>query len=463
MKTDLRSTRPHILLVNPWIHDFAAFDFWLKPLGLLMLGAVLRDAGARVSFLDCLDRFHPCEDRDVQVDPDGRGPFRKTPIRPEDVLPPSAGPLPDLTGTFCRYGILPQWFRRDLAALSPRPDLILVTSIMTYWASGVAETIQEIRSVFPDVPVVLGGKYASLFTEHARTHSGADRVIPGHGEPALRDIVREFTGFDTGPIPAHSGANPGANPDDLPDPALDLCRRLTYAPIMTSRGCPYSCDYCASTFLEPALIRRSPERVFREISRWHREYGVENFAFYDDALLVDGPRYAHPLMRLIIDSGLKVKFHTPNALHIREIDAETADLMFRSGFKSVRMGLETTDFSKHRRHDIKVRSHEFTRAVRALKSAGFTSGQLGAYLLCGLPEQDLDDVAASIRQVKAAGIRPSLAYYTPIPHTPMWEAALAGARFDLNRHPFFTNNSLFPCVDSPDVIRKIAQLKNLAR
>ncbi|RLB98065.1 MAG: B12-binding domain-containing radical SAM protein, partial [Deltaproteobacteria bacterium] len=55
MKTD----SPHILCINPWIHDFAAFDFWAKPLGILSIAAILREKGLRVSFIDCLDRFHP--------------------------------------------------------------------------------------------------------------------------------------------------------------------------------------------------------------------------------------------------------------------------------------------------------------------------------------------------------------------------------------------------------------------
>jgi hypothetical protein len=39
-----------ILLINPWIHDFAAYDFWLKPLGLLYLGGLLRQNGHHGSF-----------------------------------------------------------------------------------------------------------------------------------------------------------------------------------------------------------------------------------------------------------------------------------------------------------------------------------------------------------------------------------------------------------------------------
>jgi len=444
------SDSPHVLCVNPWIHDFAAFDFWLKPLGLLSLAAILRQAGIRVSFIDCLDRYHPRETEPVRTAWDGRGPFRKTPVALADMLPSSAGHLPRIRKPFSRYGILPKWFLKDLSTLD-RPDLIFVTSLMTYWASGVAETISMIRSVFPDVPVVLGGKYATLCQDHAIAFSGADHVVAGQGEPVLAEIVARLTGF---PLRLDT------RPEDPPFPALDLCSKLTYAPVLTARGCPFSCEYCASSFLEPRMIRRSVDRVFDEICHWHHRYKVKNIAFYDDALLVNGPGHAYPLMEKIIESDLSLFFHTPNALHIREITAEAADLMFRAGFKTIRLGLETAAFSKDRRHDVKVRADEFFRAVTALKTAGFESGQIGAYLLCGLPDQNLDDVADSMAFVRNAGILPVLAHYTPIPHTPMWETAVSGARFDLNRHPVFANNSLFPCVPSEQDRHRISQLKN---
>jgi hypothetical protein len=443
---------PHVLCVNPWIHDFAAFDFWLKPLGLLGLAAILRQAGIRVSFIDCLNRFHSRETRAVKTAWDGRGPFRKTHIHLSDVLPPMNGPLPRIEKPFSRYGIEPEWFNTDLAAMD-RPDLILVTSLMTYWASGVAETIAAIRSVFPDVPVVLGGKYATLCQDHAEAHSGADLVVSGHGEPVLEEIVRRFTGYAS-----HLDS---PDPDNAPFAALDLCAGLAYAPILTARGCPFSCDYCAASFLEPRMFRRSPDHVFAEICHWHHRYGVKNFAFYDDALLVNGPDHAYPLMEKIIAADhLDLHFHTPNALHIREITCKAADLMFRAGFKTIRLGLETAEFSQTRQHDIKVRKKEFFRAVSALKTAGFEIHQIGAYLLCGLPDQDLDDVAASMAFVRQAGILPVPAHYTPIPHTPLWDTAVAHARFDITRHPVFTNNSLFPCVRSGDDRRRISQLKN---
>ena len=135
---------------------------------------------------------------------------------------------------------------------------------------------------------------------------------------------------------------PEFNPGDLdsyPYPAFDLQTRINYIPILSSRGCPYSCAYCASKFLNPHYNRRHPDRVVDEIKYWHRRYGIQNFVFYDDALLVNTEKHAMPLLEGIIRADLDIRFHTPNALHIREISKQTADLMFKAGFKTLRLGL----------------------------------------------------------------------------------------------------------------------------
>ncbi len=446
----MRQEAPHILCVNPWIHDYAAFDFWAKPLGLLGLAAMLRDNGIRVSFMDCLDRFHPRAGDRVKVLADGRGPYRKT------VIPPPKG-VEETGKRYFRYGIEPEWFKQDLLAME-RPDLVFVTSLMTYWAPGVRETISSIKEVFPDVPVVLGGIYATLCTDHARSCSLADEVVPGKGEEKLQELVFRYTGF------AFTPKTDIGELDSQPYPALDLISHLSYAPILTSRGCPFSCEYCASSFLEPKFRRRSAQSVFREICHWHREKGVRDFAFYDDALLIDAERYAIPLLEAIIDAGMDLAFHTPNALHIREISQRTATLMFKAGFKTIRLGLETTDFSSERTHDTKVKANEFHTAVTLLKEAGFDHDQIGAYLLCGLPDQGLAEVKASMVEVEKSGITPVLAFYTPIPHTPMWEEAKTASRYDLDKDPVFSNNALFPCLaKGVPPIKTISQLKKITK
>jgi radical SAM superfamily enzyme YgiQ (UPF0313 family) len=449
---------PHILLINPWIHDFAAYDFWAKPIGLLYLAAILRLHGFKVSYIDCLDRFHP-ESRKGKKSgfdcrfgaigkKDGRGPYLKTPI-------PKTKGLENVSRNFSRYGIKPEWFVRDLSAIL-RPDLILITSLMTYWYSGVKETIETVKAVFPDVPVICGGIYATLCHDHAVSNLNADLVVSGPGEAIILKIISNFTGYSVSPL------FDAENLSSYPYPAFDLQQKIPYIPLMTSRGCPFSCAYCASNFLHPKRMIRQPEQVLDEISFWHEKYGVNNFVFYDDALLVDSENHAWKLFEAIIRKDLRVRFHTPNALHIREIDQKTANLMYRSGFETIRLGLETAAFEKKNRFDEKVTEYQFHQAVSCLLKAGFKKDQIGAYLLVGLPDQDIDSVAGSIEVVKKSGVTPVPAHYSPIPHTRLWKKAVQLSRYDLESDPVFTNNAIFPCQRDEFSWEKLSRLKHLA-
>jgi len=437
-----------ILLVNPWIHDFAAYDVWAQPLGLLTLGAILRQHAYRVTYIDCLDRFHPKAPQSDPCQRHGRGPYHKVP------LPKPTG-LEDIPRTYSRYGIEPDWLRQDLRATS-KPDLILVTSLMTYWYPGVIATIAELKRAFPDVPIVLGGIYATLYPDHAAKFSGADGLLTGPGESRILELAAEHTGQA---VPSRFDPD---NLDTYPYPAFDLQTKIGYIPLQTSRGCPFKCAYCASGFLNPRQLRRSPQTVVREIVHWHRHWGVRDFAFYDDALLMEAGQHAIPLLEGIVDTGLALRFHTPNALHIRNINAETAGLMFKAGFTTLRLGLETTAFDQRDQLDWKVTETEFKRAVDCLKRAGFSADQIGAYLLVGLPNQDDAAIEASIQTVLASGITPIPAYYSPMPHTPLWKSALSASRYDLAADPVFTNNAIFPCRREGFSWTMITRMKDLA-
>jgi radical SAM superfamily enzyme YgiQ (UPF0313 family) len=441
----LKRDSPHILLVNPWIHDFAAYDAWAKPLGLLTLAAILRDHGCRVTYIDCLDRFHPRAPRADPCARYGRGPFHKARL-------PKPGALKDVPRHFSRYGIDPAWLKEDLDRIEA-PDLILVTSGMTYWYTGVQEAVGLLRAVFPDSPLVLGGVYATLCPQHARQCSGADEIFTGPAEPDLLQLVKTFTGWTSA-----ERFEPGRL-DTYPYPAFDLQYRITYVPVLTTRGCPFDCAYCASRLLAPRRLRRSPASLVEELTHWHRRRGVSDFVLYDDAFLADPEGHALPVLEAIVQSGLPVRFHTPNALHIRGITPETARLMFAAGFTTLRLGLETADFESRGDLDHKVTAAEFERGVRSLKRAGFKSEQIGAYLLVGLPGQPTAAMLRSIRTVRQSGIAPIPAYYSPIPGTRLWSRAAAASRYDLASDPLYTNNAVWPCRKEPFSWTWISELK----
>ena len=441
--------KANVLLVNPWIYDFAAYDFWVRPLGLYILAALMRGAGCGVRLIDCLDPDVDGLRKAPRRDGWGRGKFCSEKI-------PGPQALRFIRKPYRRYGMTPAHFRRLLASCG-RPDAVLVGSLMTYWYPGVVDAVREVRAAWPGVPVILGGTYATLCGDHARAHSGADCVLSGPGEstlpPALGEVAGCCVAFDVDVT----------DPDSYPYPAFDLSDRFDSVPILTSRGCPFRCTYCASTLLGGPFRERDPVRVVDEIEHWHRRRGVVDFAFYDDALLVDAPRRAVPMLEEILRRGLACRFHCPNGLHAREISPRLASLMYRAGFRTIRLGFETASAERQEATGGKVTSEELRRAVAYLREAGYRSGEIGVYLLCGLPGQDAREVACGIDLVRAAGARPMLAEYSPIPGTALWGEALRHARYDIAGEPLFQNNSLLPCLSPTFGPGDVQALKNRAR
>ena len=173
----------NILLFNPWIVDFAAYDFWQKPYGLLQVGAVLQERGFNVSLLDCLDRFDPDLSFRHQKE-DGSGKYFKQVIEKPQIL----DYVPRYYG---RYGLPYDLVVRKLKALEP-PDVILVTCMMTYWYPAAEEAVSLLRRIFPDAIIVLGGIYATLCPDHAQRVVKPDILVRGAGEQKILKVLSDI-------------------------------------------------------------------------------------------------------------------------------------------------------------------------------------------------------------------------------------------------------------------------------
>ncbi len=229
--------KPKILLVNPYIEDFAAYDHYSKPMGLVTLAGRLKDR-FDLHFVNALNRLHPAN-RKARVKPDGTGNFTQ-----EEIPKPAA--LKDIPRKFKRYGIPEAAFVAELKAVPFAPDYVFVTSGMTYWYTGLAHTVRLLRDAFPGAPVVLGGIYASLLPEHARSVVAPDFLVSGQEPEAVLKAVGRITGVE-------SAGNPAAPPD------YGILGEYYYAPVLTSLGCVFRCDYCASFRL--TKYRRSPPSI----------------------------------------------------------------------------------------------------------------------------------------------------------------------------------------------------------
>jgi radical SAM superfamily enzyme YgiQ (UPF0313 family) len=414
---------PHILLINPWITDFAVYNFWIRPLGLLCIASLLRANGFRVTLIDCLD--FPIKRKEYR---DGK--FFKTKI--EKPLP-----LKSIPRNYSQYGMPEETLLKRLSLIEEKPDLIGITSGMTYWYPGLFKIIEITKKLFQGVPIILGGIYATLCYEHAKKHSGVDIVFKSGNELEVLKLISELTHFKLRTL------NSELRTDIYP--AFDLYPQLDYVCLATSRGCPFHCTYCASHFLSRGFTRRDPFKVVEEIEYWTTTYRINNIAFYDDALLIEPSAHIIPILKEVIKRGIRCNFHTPNGLHIKEIDEEVAELLFLSEFKTIRLGFETSNEVIQSETGGKVDNREFRRAVKNLKKAGYLGEEIGVYIMVGLPGQRVGEVEESIAFVRETGAKPILVEYSPIPNTPLFEKAKKFSTFDIENEPLFHNNSILPC------------------
>jgi len=406
---------PKILLVNPPIYDFAAYDFWVKPYGILSVAGFLRDK-ADFKLFDYLDRLHSfaANQRQLQSDQWGRGRFCFEKI-------PNPACLVQIPRYFRRFG-LPRNIFADFLKREGPFDFVLIQTTMTYWYQGVKETIEDIRKACPGAKIILGGNYVTLCENHANG-LGADFLV---------------TGTNLEPLWEYSALEP-----DLNQPALwQAYEKLNVGVLKLSDGCPFNCTYCSVPSVYSKFNPRPIERSLAELQLL-AERGVENIAFYDDALLFEAEKVLVPFLEEMLKRDIKVNLHSPNALNARFITKELAELMVRAGFKTFYLGFESISSQWQQHTGSKVFCDELAQAVEQLTAAGAEPANITAYQILGHPNVGIQELEASMRFVNKLGVRGMLADFSPIPGTPDGEYCRKWADMD---EPLFHNKSVFPIV-----------------
>ncbi len=201
--------------------------------------------------------------------------------------------------------------------------------------------------------VVLGGVHPTILPEEALQH--ADSVVIGEAEGIWETLLFDFQ-YGTLKKRYHN-----------PEPDLSkyvpknfsriIQKRLfNIIPIMTTRGCPYDCDFCCVTDLFGKKIRHLPvENVVRDIT----ESGAKNFMFLDDNI-IGHPRYAKELFRAI--KPLKIKWVGQASISFVK-DTELMQLACESGCRALFIGLESVSESQ-----LKT-MHKSIKEVSQLESA----------------------------------------------------------------------------------------------
>lgn len=296
------------------------------------------------------------------------------------------------------------------------------------------------------VPVVMGGLHATSLPEEALGHCNA--VAVGEGEPVWAKLVADA---EAGQLQRVYRGDGRFRLEDAPMPRFDLLdigkyNRLT---VQTSRGCPWRCEFCASSILLTPRYKQKPiGKVLAEIDRirelWRRPF----IEFADDNSFADR-RYWRALLPEL--AKRRIKWFTETDVSVGE-DAELLDLMRRAGCAEVLIGLESPsagglDGLEMKADWKRVRQPRYRRCVRAIQERGIRVN--GCFIL-GLDGQGPDvfdevfDFAAELALYDV-----QVTVLTPFPGTPLYarlqregrliDASPAAWRkctlFDVNFHP----------------------------
>jgi len=305
------------------------------PLGLLYIAAVLDKAGYKTEILDAFMNGFP---------------FRKIGEIMEVGMP---------------HGRIIEEIRRR------KPDIVGVANPFTCQVEEAIRVANIVKEIDPSILTVVGGPHATAvpieFLEDAKN---IDIAVIGEGEYTMLDIVRFFEGHkkisDVQGIAYRKGEKVVLNSprpfiknlDDLSYPAYHLVemeqylnpRKIEYRSfkcraisMITSRGCPFSCNFCSVHLHMGKMFRaHSVDYVVDHIEHVVNKYRVKTIYFEDDNLTLDLRRF-EAICDKIIEKDIKFSWETPNGVRPDYLTFNLLKKMKKTGCQSVFVGIESGD------------------------------------------------------------------------------------------------------------------------
>lgn len=261
------------------------------------------------------------------------------------------------------------------------------------------------RSLNPGVKIVVGGTHPSLDPLGTISCEHYDYVIRGEGEYAFMEIldgkdpagIKGLTYKDSSGVVVSNEARGFIDDlDSLPFPSRDSIYngngKTDIGAIITGRGCPFQCSYCASPELSNQKTRyRSVENVLAELEYMIRHHKISLVRFQDDTFTLNKTRTTE-ICEGMLRKGLDIQWICDT--RVDRLDRDLLKLMKRAGCIRVKIGVESgsDEILKKVRKGVTV--ERIRRGVEIIKEAGIP---LTIYLMIGFPGETDDDVRKTIR------------------------------------------------------------------
>jgi radical SAM superfamily enzyme YgiQ (UPF0313 family) len=344
------------------------------------------------------------------------------------------------------------WVELERRILSHRPDAIGISCV-----SGNLDAARTLVSRLrcASIPLILGGSHPTALPAQSLVYTGADYAVVGEGEIPLINLLDALTRGDPPQTVLSTAMRKGGElyvsprgrllPDvnDLPIPDRDILEfpeEYFGDAIMTGRGCPHRCAYCASKTIWGGRVRlRSVESIMEELrtlaaKRFPEPASVDvsfplreppTVKALDDTFTLDRKRTL-ALLESIIREGLN-KFEFTGGVRADTLDEELAFKMREAGFRRVTLGVESGSPRILRQIRKGESNDEVIRAIGLLRKAGIYSH---AFFMIGFPGETPEDIELSKELILNA--RPDhveVNMVTPYPGTELFPALIGHDAF----------------------------------
>jgi len=306
----------------------------------------------------------------------------------------------------------------DIHALDELPlcDVAAISSYSSQIKDGYA-LADRFRAA--GVTVVLGGLHVTALPDEALEH--ADAVVVGEGEIGWPEVLRDLPSGQLRRVYAAEGRE--FDLADAPMPRFDLLEieRYNRLTVQTQRGCPWKCEFCASSITLTAHYKVKPvERVLAEIREIKRLWPHPFIEFADDNSFANR-RHSKELLRALAPE--RIHWFSECDISIAD-DPELLDLMRKSGCRELLIGLESPsaagiDGVEQRRNWKRTRFADYRDDIRRIQAHGIAVNGCFVLGLDGDGPGVFDAVEAFVRESGQFDVQ--ITVMTPFPGTPLYE------------------------------------------
>jgi len=300
------------------------------------------------------------------------------------------------------------------------PDAIGITGLSSYYIEmrRLAKMLHTLQ-----IPIILGGVHVTALPELSLRECRANFVVVGEGELTILELmdkwqdnearsgIKGIAYLEENQFKFNQLRGPILNLDELPFPAWDLINPLRYppaphgivikrypvAPILTTRGCPYFCSYCASTqFWGHKFRKRTANNIADEIEFLVQKYKIKEINIWDDNFTLQ-KKHVIEFCHEILQRKLDLTFTCPNGVRIDSLNRELLTLMRRTGFYLLTFAIESGSQSILNKANKKLNLRVIPKVLKIAKSLGYI---IPSFFIFGLPGETYTTARRTIQFAK---------------------------------------------------------------